>query len=175
MPDPTVSAMFRDLFTFHRAPPHVATLTTGHAVPASAIHAACFARAWDALELERMIASAAHFADGVFAGGIFPEGGAPLLGFALSRIVVDEAEILTVAMTPDARGQGAGRLLLMHHLDRLAQFGARTVFLEVDEGNAAARALYRRAGFVDIGRRPGYYPRLDGSRATAITMRAQLD
>lgn len=167
--------MLRDLFSFQRTPPYFAPLTGDHAAAAAAIHAASFARAWDTIELERMIASAAHFADGVFAGGIFAQGRAPLLGFALSRLVLDEAEILTVALRPDARGQGAGGLLLRQHLDRLAQHGARTVFLEVDEGNASALALYRRTGFAEIGRRPGYYAGHDGERATAIAMKATLE
>ncbi|MGI6247129.1 MAG: ribosomal protein S18-alanine N-acetyltransferase [Pseudochelatococcus sp.] len=166
--------MLRDLFTFHRPPPRIAPLTGDHAEAAAAIHAASFARAWEATELERMLAGKAHVADGAFAGGT-SERQAPLIGFLLSRIVIDEAEILTVAVAPDARGTGAGRLLLTHHLDRLQRFGVRAVFLEVEEGNAPALALYRRAGFTEIGRRPGYYPAPDGSRAAALTMRAQLD
>lgn len=162
--------MFRDLFGSHRPALHVTELTSEHVPMASAIHAASFARTWGTLELERMIASEAIFADGVFAGG-----SNTLLGFALSRLVVDEAEILTIAVSPDARGHGAGRALLTHHLAHLARRGARNVFLEVDEGNEPALALYRHAHFTEIGRRPGYYPKADGSSATAITMRASLD
>lgn len=162
--------MFRDLFASRRPAFHVATLTGDHAPAAAAIHAASFARAWGTLELERMIAADTIHADGAFIGS-----STALLGFALSRLVADEAEILTLAVDAATRGQGAGRALLAAHLDRLARAGARAVFLEVDEGNEPALALYQRAGFAEVGRRPGYYPKPDGATATAITMRAALD
>lgn len=162
--------MFRDLFASRRPSFHIAVLTGDHAAAASAIHAASFARAWGTLELERMIATDTIYSDGVFIGA-----DTALLGLALSRLVADEAEILTLAVDTGTRGQGAGRALLAAHLDRLSRAGARAVFLEVDEGNEPALALYRRAGFAEIGRRPGYYPKPDGSKATAMTMRANLD
>lgn len=162
--------MFRDLFTSRRLAFHVATLSGDLAPAAADIHAASFARKWGTLELERMLATDTTLADGVFAGAE-----TALLGFALSRLVKDEAEILTLAVDVATRGQGAGRVLLGAHLDNLARAGARTVFLEVDEGNTPALALYRRAGFAEIGRRPGYYPKPDGTTATALTMRANLD
>ena len=80
-----------------------------------------------------------------------------LIGFILSRIAAGEAEILSVAIAPAWRGRGLARPLLDLHLRRLAGLGARAVFLEVDEHNAPARALYRRAGFSDVGRRKSYY------------------
>ncbi|MGV6874496.1 GNAT family N-acetyltransferase [Pseudochelatococcus sp. B33] len=161
--------MFRDLFPPRRPAFHIATLTGDHAAGASAIHAASFARPWDTLELERMIAADTIYSDGVFLGT-----DTALLGFALSRLVADEAEILTLAIDLGTRGQGAGWTLLSAHLDRLSRAGTRAVFLEVDEGNEPALALYRRAGFAEIGRRPGYYPKPDGTKATAIAMRATL-
>ncbi|MET0429646.1 MAG: ribosomal-protein-alanine acetyltransferase, partial [Microvirga sp.] len=56
----------------------------------------------------------------------------------------------------------------------LAPRGARIVFLEVEEGNAPALALYRRLGFREVGRREGYYARPDGTRAAALTMSLDL-
>ncbi len=79
-------------------------------------------------------------------------------GFIISRIAADEAEILSVAVSSSYRGRNIARTMLRHHLGRLAAFGVQTVFLEVDEGNVSALRLYRRAGFVEVGRRDGYYP-----------------
>ena len=45
------------------------------------------------------------------------------------------------------------------------------LFLEVEEGNAPARALYVKRGFVEVGRRNAYYKKADGSAASAIVMR----
>ena len=93
-----------------------------------------------------------------------------MIGFILSRLAAGEAEILSVAIAPAWRGRGLARPLLDLHLRRLAGLGARAVFLEVDENNAPARALYRRAGFRDVGRRQGYYQ----SGASALVLRRDL-
>ncbi|HEX2556358.1 MAG TPA: ribosomal protein S18-alanine N-acetyltransferase [Microvirga sp.] len=155
---------------FDRAPAmtHPAALTSEHAERLAEIHEAAFARPWGADEFERLLADRAVTADGLFAGG-----GSPC-GFALSRRVLDEAEILTIAIAPEARGRGHGRTLLLHHLDALARAGIRLVHLEVEEGNRPAIALYRRLGFEEIGRRPGYYAKPDGTRLAAITMSLKL-
>ena len=71
----------------------------------------------------------------------------------LSRVAADEAEILTIAVEPAARASGLATALLSHHLSRLARAGAGGVFLEVDETNLPALALYRRFGFRQVGRR----------------------
>lgn len=90
----------------------------------------------------------------------------PDVGFVLARIVADEAEILTLAVVPEARRQGHGAVLLAAAMARAAAQGARVMFLEVAEGNAAARALYAAAGFAAVGRRQRYYP--DGSDALVL-------
>ena len=79
-------------------------------------------------------------------------------GFVLARVVADEAEILTLAVDPPSQGQGAGRRLLQAAMDDSRRRGAMAMFLEVAPSNAAALALYSRAGFVQVGRRPRYYP-----------------
>ncbi len=84
--------------------------------------------------------------------------GSKLGGFIMTRLVIDEAEILSVAVARAQQGRGIGRQLLTLHLRRLAGLGARTVFLEVDEHNSAAIRLYNRAGFREISRRANYYP-----------------
>ncbi len=78
-------------------------------------------------------------------------------GIALGRVTADEAELLTIAVHPDARRRGLGADLLAAFHDAARRRGAGTAFLEVAETNAAARALYARAGYAAVGRRPGYY------------------
>lgn len=82
---------------------------------------------------------------------------APSGGMVLARTAADEAEVLTLAVDPDARRRGVGRALLDQALATAWDRGAGSMFLEVAADNAAALALYAAAGFDPIGRRPGYY------------------
>ena len=97
-------------------------------------------------------------------------GSGDLLGFVISRIVLDEAEILTIAVASGCRRRGVAAMLLEMHLSELAMERVRRLFLEVEEGNVGARALYNKFGFVEKGRREGYYRKPDGSRASALIM-----
>jgi ribosomal-protein-alanine N-acetyltransferase len=160
---------FADWLFQREATARVGRLATSDAARLAAIHAEAFTRPWDALEFERSLAEKNIYADGLFLGR-----GAEPAGFIISRRAADEAEILSVALAPEARGRGHSGALLDRHLQSLTQAGVRSVFLEVEEGNHPALALYRRRGFREIGRRQGYYARPDGTRASAITMRRRL-
>lgn len=151
------------------APARIERLATKHAGRLAEIHAEAFTHPWDAIEFERLLAEKNVLADGLFLG----RASRPA-GFVLSRRAADEAEILSIAVAAQARGRRRSGALLDRHLQRLAQAGARAVFLEVEESNRPALALYRRRGFTEIGRRQGYYARPDGARASAITMRRRL-
>jgi [ribosomal protein S18]-alanine N-acetyltransferase len=98
------------------------------------------------------------------------EEDAELVGAILVRVVADEAEVLTNVVAERARGRGIGRDLLDSGLEEAVRRGAATAFLEVAVDNSTAIALYRRAGFVEIGRRRGYYRRAGGA-IDAILMR----
>jgi ribosomal-protein-alanine N-acetyltransferase len=100
--------------------------------------------------------------------------GRALHGFILSRLAGGEAEILSVAVASARRGRGLARALLNLHLRRLAGLGTNAVFLEVDEDNEPARRLYQRAGFREVGRRPGYYQQGRDHAATALVLRRDL-
>jgi ribosomal-protein-alanine N-acetyltransferase len=80
-----------------------------------------------------------------------------LQGYVIARAVAGEAEILNLAVAPDARGQGLGGRLLDAMLDLLRRSAVGEVFLEVRRGNAAANALYLSRGFQVVGRRANYY------------------
>jgi len=85
-------------------------------------------------------------------------------GFLLGRAVAGEAELLTLAVAPEARGRGLGRRLVSRFVYQARLRGAKVAFLEVAEDNAPARAVYAGAGFAESGRRRGYY-RMPGGRA----------
>jgi [ribosomal protein S18]-alanine N-acetyltransferase len=97
-----------------------------------------------------------------------------IAGFAVIRTVADEAELLTIAVDPRWRGKKVGRALLDAVFADLMLSPAKRMFLEVDEQNLAAIALYRRLGFAAISSRKGYYARPDGSAATALVMSRDL-
>jgi len=128
----------------------------------AALHAEAFAAPW----------SDAEFSDLLAQPGVFTvvESG----GFILIRVVLDEAEILTLAVRPAARRQGLGGRLVGRGAVAAAQGGASRLFLEVAEDNVAARALYDRAGFRQVGRRKAYYAAADGGRTDALVLARDL-
>ena len=80
-----------------------------------------------------------------------------IIGMIVAWFLVDEAHIATLAIHPDHRKQGVATKLLAHTLRYMAMEGAVTSFLEVREGNHAARDLYRKFGYEETGRRKKYY------------------
>lgn len=96
-----------------------------------------------------------------------------LTGFVLARLSAGEGEILSIAVDPDYRKKGIGHALMDALLRYLHQERAQTLFLEVDEMNMAARALYKRFGFTEAGRRPAYY-QSPGGRSDALILQRRL-
>ena len=111
------------------------------------MHAACFAEKWDALAFARLMASPGAFA-------LLATTDAGPTGFALARLAGGEAEILAIGVIPAGRRRGVGAALLGAVQDRA---DTAPLFLEVAAGNAGAIALYRAAGFRQVGIRPAYY------------------
>jgi ribosomal-protein-alanine N-acetyltransferase len=136
----------------------------------AAIHAASFDRPWGLMEFERLLAEETTLAHAAAASA---EPGA-LAGFVLSRVASDEAEVLSIAVSPDRRGEGLAGRLLDAHREMLRFERARVLFLEVEDSNIPALALYRRQGFIEVSRRQAYYRKSDGSAATALVMRTAL-
>jgi len=152
---------------FARRQPALSEASPRDAAGMAALHAASFQRGWSDDEFERLLLERNVLAHRATAG---PRLG----GFILSRRAAGEAEILSVAVDPAQRGRGVARALLDLHLRRLAGLGTQAVFLEVDENNEPARRLYRRAGFREVGRRPGYYRQDRDRAATALILRRDL-
>ena len=78
-------------------------------------------------------------------------------GYLLAMMIDDEAEILSIGVTPDRQRQGVGKLLLQHFFEHGTSQNMTRVVLEVAEDNVPALGLYRDFGFAAFGRRKGYY------------------
>lgn len=94
-------------------------------------------------------------------------------GFALSRRVVDEAELMLLATLPALRRRGVAAALLRSVVADAIDQGARTLHLEVRDGNEAIK-LYRTAGFAKVGERRHYYRGTNGQAFDALTYRRDL-
>ena len=94
--------------------------------------------------------------------------GSAVVGFSLYRTIVDDAELLLLAVSPDAQGRGTGRRLLHQFVEDAKKNGASRIHLEVRDGNPAI-ALYEAAGFAQSNRRRNYYHGRDGDRFDALT------
>jgi ribosomal-protein-alanine N-acetyltransferase len=138
---------------------------------AAAIHREDFTRPWGEDEFDALMKQDTVFG---FVARERGRGAYSPAGFVLARLAAGEGEILTVAVARDHRRLGIGWGLLDAVLRALHADRAEALFLEVDETNAPAISLYRRMGFVQVGRRPGYYP-ADGKAASgALVMRRDL-
>lgn len=132
------------------------------------IHATGFYRGWPAGEFESFLSDADT---PVY---VACDAKRRIAGFALIRTVTDESELLTIAVDPKWRGKKIGQALMKAVFDDLLLSAARRMFLEVSEDNVAAIKLYQRQGFTEISRRKGYYPKPDGTQATALVMARDL-
>jgi ribosomal-protein-alanine N-acetyltransferase len=101
------------------------------------------------------------------------EAGA-LAGYFLLMAAVDEAHLLDVAVAGSRQGTGLGRYLLDKVAARARGLGVESVLLEVRPSNGRALDVYRRYGYIEIGRRRAYYPAHEGRREDAIVMRLVL-
>ena len=101
--------------------------------------------------------------------GLIASDAAPV-GFCLARLIVDEAEIISLGILPGSRRRGVGGLLVAQLIEQCRARGASRLFLEVAAANRAANALYHAYGFVPTGRRRGYYPNGDD----AVLMHCRL-
>lgn len=112
----------------------------------AALHAQCFTDAWSRDAIAALLDKPGTF-------GLLIDDA----GMIMVRVAVDEAEILTIGVVPAARKTGLGAQLLQGGAMLAAKAGAKTMFLEVDTRNKAARALYGSHGFEQAGQRKGYY------------------
>ena len=134
------------------------------------VHALAFDTPWTEAQLVASLAAPFAFALQARSAG---RGSAPL-GFILAQAVGEDAEVLTLAVAPAARRRGVARALVEATAGAALAAGARMLWLEVAEDNAAARGLYEGAGFRLEGRRRGYYRRPGGAE-DALMLRRRLN
>lgn len=134
----------------------------------AALHQQCFEtspeEAWSAASIADMFGLPGLIA-------LVVSRGEEPLGFLLARSIAGEAEILSVGVVPKARGARLGEALLtrLHEIMEKGTANPR-ILLDVAADNEAARALYTRAGYLEVGRRKAYYHRANGVSVDSLTM-----
>ncbi len=131
----------------------------------AALYAAAFpnSRPWSATEFDGLLAMPTTF--------LVTTQNA---GFALGRVIVDEAELITLAVAPDAQRRGLGRMLLADFEITAHKRGACRLFLEVAADNPAALTLYQGQAWRESARRRGYYKRANGPDIDALIFEKHL-
>jgi ribosomal-protein-alanine N-acetyltransferase len=129
------------------------------------LHARAFDKGWSAAEIAKLMENTAVFA--------LISRGAQAQGFVMAWAAAGDAELLTVAVVPEARRKGVGASLVTSAGVAALVRGAASMHLEVAEDNAAARALYAKLGYEEAGRRHAYYAG-EGGSVDAIVMRRTL-
>lgn len=130
-----------------------------------ALEAACFPDAWGR---EAILAQLS----GNTGISLIAERGGAAVGYLFGLCLPPEGELYRIATLPAVRRTGIGSEILQRFLDILDQRLTNVCFLEVRESNHAARALYERLGFSQVGRRRGYYK---NPREDALVMRRESD
>ena len=116
-----------------------------------------------------------NFADSLEAGYHcwIAERGVQLVGYGIVMVGGGEAHLLNLSVSPHWQRRGVGLELTYFFLKLARDYGAERVYLEVRPSNTAARALYARTGFEEVGVRRDYYP-ADSGREDAVVMELRL-
>ncbi|MGN0980605.1 MAG: ribosomal protein S18-alanine N-acetyltransferase [Candidatus Avoscillospira sp.] len=131
-------------------------MTEAHVAAVAALEQVCFSDPWS----EQSVRSELNNPLSLWLTAL---DGDTVAGYVGSQTVLDEADIMNVAVAPEYRRRGIARQLLDRLRDLLAAQGVRSLTLEVRASNGPAIALYESLGYVQVGRRPNYYfkPRED--------------
>jgi len=148
--------------------PDIRVLRAGEENALLALYDACFDEPFGAESFRTLLASPGVWATLAWTGEPRSD---TAVGFAVARCAADEAEIITIGVTPSAQRRGIGTALLADLIVRAVALGAKRIFLEVSEQNPAAIALYEAAGFERVGRRENYYRSKTKGAVAALIMR----
>ncbi|WP_455480227.1 ribosomal protein S18-alanine N-acetyltransferase [Bartonella sp. B23] len=143
----------------------IAPLQIDDSAPLHEIYQNCFIPAWEKQAFDNFLQDHSIFG---YKASLIGEPN-QILGFCLCRLILDEAEIITIAVQPHFHRKGIGTLLLDSILRHLHHEGTIKLFLEVEETNLSALNLYQHFKFEKIAKRLAYYQSKD-SRTDAIVM-----
>ena len=134
----------------------VVPMTEAHVARVAALEQVCFSDPWSENSVRSEL-------DNPLSTWLVALEGETVLGYVGSQTVLDEADIMNVAVAPEHRRQGVARLLLERLEEALRSRNVHSLTLEVRASNEPAKALYASLGYVPVGRRPNYYfkPRED--------------
>ena len=129
----------------------IAHMTAEHVLQVAALEKVCFSDPWSensvASELENPLSCWLVALDGE-----------TVAGYVGSQTVLDETDMMNIAVHPDFRRKGVARGLILALIGELKQRGSHCLTLEVRASNAPARTLYESLGFAHVGTRRNYYP-----------------
>jgi len=136
------------------------------------LHAAAFSpqdeRTWQPSEFAALLETPGTSAT------LYSAEGKPA-GFTLVRTILDEAELISIAVAPTYQGKGYAKAMMDDTIQQLKALGVRRFYLEVREDNQQALALYRTTNFKKIGERKDYYKQLSGKKLNAQVFSLNLD
>jgi [ribosomal protein S18]-alanine N-acetyltransferase len=159
-------------FFARRAEFEIVAMEADHCEIVAVIHGERFLRGWSDGEFLDLLGQETVAGFAARQVGLTARDG--IVGFVLTRAAAGEAEILSIGVTARAARQGLGWRLMRAALQDAAARDVDTVFLEVDETNMAARALYQKLGFRTVAERPAYYAGADGRKTAAHVMRLDM-
>ena len=147
--------------------PDMPPMTVADLEQVMAIEADAYAHPW----------TRGNFVDSLAAGHlarIALDDSGQCIGYFVAMTGVGEMHLLNLTVAAQARRRGRATAMLRALRGESRARGARVMLLEVRQGNFAARRLYERFGFVQVGLRPSYYPDASGQREDAVVMSLDL-
>lgn len=134
------------------------------------LHTKLFHRGWGAEECTALITQ-----DNVFGFVARPVNQQDPLGFVLTRVAADEAEILSIGTDKRAQNHGLGWRMMQAAIGEASKRGATEMILEVDENNNPAVTLYKKIGFETVGKRQAYYSNGEDVKSNALVLKFKLN
>lgn len=134
------------------------------------LHTKLFHRGWGEQECASLIGQ-----DNVFGFVARPIDQPEPLGFVLTRVAADEAEILSIGTDQRAQNQGLGWRMMQAAIGEAIKRGAKKLILEVDENNDPAVTLYKKIGFETVGKRQAYYNNGENVKSNALVLEFKLN